>query len=1447
MGIAVLGPLSLDGYDAVLGRRDRVVLSALAVHPGQVVSFDRLVDVLWGDAPPPSAAKVLQGCVVRLRKVLGPRAVETSPAGYRLMVPLHEIDSQRFERAVERARGLLADGAAERAAVVLTEALALWRGVPLVDLEGWDTARIEAGRLSELRLEADELYVEATLKAGHNDRVLAKAQAMVREAPLRERRWVLLARTQYQSGRQGDALRSLRRVRAVLGSELGLDPGPEIEQLEHAILKQDPSLVIAAAPDPDPACPYPGLLPYGISDAVVFFGREKDVTACLHRLRDFSVLAVVGPSGSGKSSLVRAGVAAALERDGNRVEIITPGPHPMNALATASSTRRSILVVDQCEEVFFLCQDQAERADFLSTLAGRGQAGDLILSLRADRLGEVAAYPDFARLVEKGLFLIGEMDEDDLREAIAGPARQAGLAVEPGLVDLLVSEVERQPGALPMLSHALSETWQRREGRTLTVTGYRDSGGIRGAVTKSAEDIYAQLDREQQSVLREMLLRLVPPGEDGEPVRARLPRRLVIADSAHDEIIDMLVSSRLVTSDDGVVELAHEALARAWPRLRGWLEEDIDGQRISHHLAIAADAWDALGRPDSELYRGVRLSTALDWRRRSNQTLSEVEQAFLEHGERVADAEVMAAAEHARHQSQVNRRLRGLLVAASALMVATLIAGLFAVRQASQAEDARRAAEDSRELADAAALAADSRRLGARALITRDISLSMLLAVQGVKLENSPESRANLTAALAKRPQLAGTTIGEEPPFVGAFGAEREEVASTVGAGSHFGSLAGANKRIPAWYGARWFLATSDGTNRVVFYDGLGEFLGARRVGERHNSGYDVSVVFRPDTFLLAVGMNTEDPAPVKLLSALTRRPVERQLRGFPEEPSAVVDLDFSANGRYLAGTFESSSRGRGSEEFALVWDVRRRHSPRTVALPSASNGLAVSPDGETIYTSWPLTAHDVSTGRRLWRSPLDGARHLDINDAGTLLAMPEWDDVKNNNVVLVDAQTGKLERRLYGHREQTGDVRFSPDGSVLASVSNDETVLLWDVRTGTVRDQLETGQVNAASFSPDGTKLVTSGEDTALRLWDLTGEARYIPRVGTGPRLTLLQASIRPSPDGRSLAYTWVSNGIYRLRFHDVVTDESGQTLDAGLSESIGAGAWRSDRERFATGGGNGVVRVWRPDTGKILEERKVGRSLITSLEYSHDGKRLVASETSGLVRVVDSETLLPLGTPVDLQGDACCITAGAERGVVFAFSDPSDGRENPALPPHTQWNLIDLNSGRVIRSRRLGLDVRDADVSPNGNLVAATGTGGAMLLLDARSGRPVRRPVDGHDADASGVRYSEDGANIATTATDGTVSLWDGQTGDLLQTVGLVDRVPLVAEFLYGDEQLLIASYSGDVYRWDTSRYWAISFACRLAGRRLTREEWQEYLGDRPYRPDCPVGPSGLQDPIF
>jgi WD40 repeat protein/DNA-binding SARP family transcriptional activator len=1408
VGIAVLGPLSVDGAPAELGRRDRVVLAALVVRPGQVLSAGQLAEVLWADEPPASWQKVIQGCVMRLRKVLGPGSIQTLPSGYRLSIAQDQIDAQRFELSVERARQLLNSGDdPSRAAFLLTEALGMWRGRALDDLDDWPPARIEAARLEELCREAEELYVEAALRTGNSDRVLAKAQTLTREQPLRERRWALLALAQYQAGQQHDALATLRRVRKVFNRDLGVDPGPELGRLEEAMLRQDPSLLEhPPLPEPSPVCPYRGLLPYDADDADTFFGRAGDVDACLRLLGAAGVLAVVGPSGSGKSSMVRAGVVAALRRDGRDVTVITPGPHPEEALMLLPRRRSgTTLVVDQFEETYTVCRDPAERQRFLDDLVEHAEKGPLVLVLRADHFGDVSAHRGLAGVVQRGLHLVSGMREDELRTAITEPARLAGLTVEPALVEVLVQEVSGSPGALPMLSHALQETWQRREGRTLTVAGYRASGGIREAVARSAEEVYAGVPAEQRPMLRALLLRLVTPGPKGDPVRGRVPRRLVVTNPADDDIIDVLVGSRLVTSDDGVVEIAHEALAREWPRLRGWLEEDVEGQRILHHLAVSADSWDALGRSDSELYRGARLAQAMDWRARTNPALSALEQDFLAAGEHLAQAELRIAQDQARQQRRVNRRLRGLLAVAAVLVLVATAVGTYAVRQRDKADEAARTATRAAEILQA-------RQLGSRARLVPDISEALLWALEGVAMDDSAETRDDLQAVISRVPNL----VRSAPSAQGYVDALQVSPDGTR-------------------------IASPDDQGSIHLYDAAsGRLLHSAHLEDAARDQLFMTDAFSPRDDYLAVGITDplDRPHPVRLLDAHTLAPAGISLDLPRGDRRYANDLAFSADGRYLAVSLQRTPPGRQWSWFdpclVAVWNLSDPHArPRTIHIHAGVQGVALSADGRTVYTAAPLTAYDVASGRVLWSDP----RHssfltLDLSPDGRLLASEVHSDSHPGPIRVTDAATGDTLRILRGHAAALRDARFSDDGRTLASVSDDGRVIVWNPRSG---HRLFTASTSSdlwtVDLSPDGRRLYTGGQDGMVRTWDLYGDQLLLPRIATVGSGTYVDVSA--SPDGRTWAFLESAEPRSEVTLLDTTT---GAVVTSSVRGEVDLdfytpGAWSPEGDRFAVANHAGDVVVLDARSGAQLVRRRVVRrgAEVWSMGYVDDGRRIAIGDSRHQLTFVDAETLRPSGQGFDIASDCCVVTTPDGRTGLF-FEDSADGGTDT-------WRIMDIGSGRVLGEGEVGQRVVSAAFSPDGRHAAITGEGAELLALDVATGRLTRIPSTSDAKKGLWVRWSPDGARIVTGASDGTVRLWDAASLRLLSTAAVPGRRDVgVSPTFTGARQVTIASYDGNLYQWDTDPDRTVAFACQMAGRNLTPDEWAAALPDRPYEKTCP-----------
>ncbi|MFC4786015.1 nSTAND1 domain-containing NTPase [Nocardioides sp. MAHUQ-72] len=1420
MGIAVLGPLEVDG--AALGARDRVVLAALAMAPRQALGAEQLADALWGAAPPPSWRKNLQSCVVRLRRVLGPDAIVTTPQGYRLAVPHDDVDADVFERLAARGRELLTLGEDERAVYSLARALALWRGRPFSELEEWEPGRTEAGRLGELRLGAEEDWLDASLRSGHHAEVLSRAQAMVRDAPLRERRWQLLALAEYRCGRQGEALGTVQELRRMLARELGLDPDPATLALEEAILRQDPALVVAPAPAVTDHSPYLGLSAYDVADAEAFFGRDRDLAACLQRLHETGVLAVVGPSGSGKSSLVRAGVAAALRAGGHPVEVVTPGARPLDCWPSVQpGPRPTVVVVDQCEEVFTLCREPAARTAFLDLLVTHAAARDgprLVVALRADRMGDLAGQPAFGRLVEQGLHLLGAMDEDGLRAAIEGPARQAGLVLEPGLVDLLLREVEGEPAALPLLSHTLRETWVRREGRSLTVAGYRASGGIRQAVARTAEDVYERLDERQRGMLRELMQRLVAPGPEGQPVLSRVPRRLLGGDPTQQAIVETLVGARILTSDEDSVALTHEAIVRAWPRLGRWLDEDLEGRRILHHLAAAAQEWDRLGRPVSELYRGARLQGALDWQRSARPELARSEREFLDAGRELAEVEERSASRRAHEQARMIRRLRVVLAGAVGLLLVALVATVFAVHQG-------RVADRSASAATLAGTAAVARAAGAAALVTDDIDESLLLAVAGVRLDDSVASRRSLQATIARFPRLWSST-----PMPGEEQVLGVDVAARGG-----------------------LVATMDYLQTVRVYDGSsGRLVASRQVGQPNGVGIerDRLVEFAPDGRSLAVvATGGGDPA-VLLLDAHTLRPVAGLAA--PRGRGWVgTDLAFSADGSHLAAAVrrvqvvrEDPSTGSVAAvaAAALVWDLRQGGPPVRVPLRDPEwQSVALSPDGTRLYSTGPLTVHDLRNGsHRVLDDRVVGP--LEMGRGGRTLVTTSW-----NGPVVEDLRTGRSTR--IDTDLDVADVRLSRDARTLLLVQwGDRKAEVWRLDGSKVDGprvtlDLDRGMARAVDLAADGTYVYSTSGSTALRRWDLTGRRELVRRVRLPLRREQGAFSV-VSPDGRREIFA--AAGRYSFGFRDLRTGEETRLIPWGAGYRHTIGAWHPDGRHYASAVGD-RLSIWDMRTGRLAESARLPGDRVSEIDFSPDGTRLAVAEVSGRVTMLSTRTWEPVGRQVEVGDKVSWVQAVPDdRTVVVLTGGP--GTQQLRIAPSPGWAVLDLEAGTVRSRGDLGMAHGSwLDVSPDGRYAAvaggtfaeridATGADGVLAVLDLRAGRLVRPPVIAHQGAAFQLAYSPDGTRILTTGLDGTVALWDAARGTSLGRVELDGRPYTAAAFTDdGHEARIVEWWSGRVWTWPLDTDAALVHACRAAGRDLTLEEWRDHFGGLPYQRVC------------
>jgi WD40 repeat protein/DNA-binding SARP family transcriptional activator len=1189
--------------------------------------------------------------------------------------------------------------------------------------------------------------------------------------------------------------------------------------------------------------PYKGLRPFGEADALDFFGRHALIDRLVARLRDTvegsRFLGIVGPSGSGKSSAVHAGLIPALRAGAVYgatrwfvVEMV-PGDHPFEELEVALLRIASdppstlvdrfrgdrgladaaeqvlppdgselFLVIDQLEELFTHVEDEETRAWFLASLATAAtdprSRVRVLVTLRADYFDRPLAYPGFGPLLGSRTEAVTPLTPAELELAISGPAERIGLDVEPELLAEIVADSTGRLGALPLLQYALTELFERRQDGALTVSAYREVGGVGGALAGRAEHLFEATggDGGREST-RQLFLRLVNVDEGVEDLRRRVRRSELDSIEGDREAmtaaIDAFTRHRLLTSDrdpvtrEPTVEVAHEALLRAWPRLRGWIDGSREDLLNHRRLATEAAQWEDAARDPSFLLRASRLERLEAWAASSSFALSSAEREYLETSVREREAEQAAEEARRRRERFLERRsMKRLRALVAVLAAAALVAMSLTV-----------VARNQRNRAEHESLIATARELAAAAVANLhvDVERSLLLALEAVQTTYRADGTVLIEAEeVLHRAVQAHRLVFTVPGYRGEFSAD----------------------------GSRLLVAGPQPGEADVYQTATGERIStaiASGSGSQGGSGDRLGLVFSADGRLFATwGGDTQD---IRLFETATGEEVQRL--SVPQ--GALYDPAFSPDGRFLAvgGPASGWTGDPACCPQTYLFDLR---AGALLNIQFAIGPITFSPDGKRslIADSWhdpSLEAwvagyiHDV---RQRGASTVD-ARVPVYHFPGQEADVPIYEGVVGTN--LTRGQT------LLGHEGDVLGAAWSPDGERVVTLSpqrvvvwdvsmpkayepytykdpsnlllpdsavsppaglftavafgpesriatgmSDGTTIVWKLSAGGAEPILTLAGHDAAvgtvDFSPDGTRLTTSSDDGRVRVWDIT-------LAGGHERLTLAGAGgLAYSPDGALLA---VGSEDGDVHLYEAAGGGERLVLE-GHEGRVNAIAFDPSGTTLATAGFvDGTARIWDAASGGVVARVQLARP------STYAGGRCPLYRTS-LTQAFDV-AFSPDGTMLATGG-----WEGASSTIIW---DPATGERQRVLaqdPEQGQWGRsVDFSpDGRLVAGE--GWDdvfvwsVEDAAIvarmreeqvttlafSPDGRHLATGSLDGSLKVWDARTGRQLDS-LTGNLGQVLDLAFSPDGVSLATSSSDGTVRLWDVGTGR--QTVTLASGV--------------------------------------------------------------------------
>jgi WD40 repeat protein/serine/threonine protein kinase/energy-coupling factor transporter ATP-binding protein EcfA2 len=1181
------------------------------------------------------------------------------------------------------------------------------------------------------------------------------------------------------------------------------------------------SMVADLMDDEDIQNPYKGLRAFQQADSANFFGRDALIGRILERLlervdsRDF--LAVIGPSGSGKSSVVKAGVLPRIQqgildetRDWYSIEMV-PGTHPFEELEVAlmgiasdeipnlreqlleserglvravkrllpSEDAELVLLIDQFEELFTLVEREEVREKFLAMLgaavADQRSRIKIIVTLRADFYDRPLMYGDFGELIRQRTELVLPLNQEELTESIVEPAKQVSVHMENGLVEAIIKDVKQQPGALPLLQYALTELFERRTGRMMTLKAYQDIGGTAGALARRAEELYTQFDDDKRDTARQLFMRLVTLGDGAEDTRRRVLQAELLSITSQqrhmNDIIEDFGRYRLLTLDhdpatrSSTVEVAHEALIRQWERLRGWLDENREGLRLQRRLTSATEEWLASGKDRSFLARGVRLQQFEDLAKTHEFAQNETELAYLEASiaARVAlEAQERAQKEREEHlEQQARSRLRALAGVMSIAAIVGIALAIIAILQSQAAASAQMAAEDARiiaeqneEQAQRSAAEASSLALAANArnaVGEGDSQLALILAIEA--------QRAYTPAPAEVMRVLSNTAYAEGPRY--RFDAHSGSVTDVrFSADGRYAVSGGYDGQIIVWD-----ITTGDGVMVV-----------------------DVSA---DETFVLQVDIAPDGSSVAGALSdgtvGIFAVPSGDILHRITAHTGITTAITYSTDGNsvisggddWLIHRWRVSDGGlmgsyRGHRGVILALDTNSTDTRLISSSADATMADSSTDEEERFVNVWNMTAYQLA----YTIDPESGfVRTIDFSPDDSMIAVGIWDSGNSGTARIYDAQTGEETERFFAHTTPLTAVRFSPDSRYLVTAAWDRNVRVWDIRRGIEVDNFVgfTDRILAVDYSQGGDYLAIAvgnigdndfelardnATDTSVWLWDITNRDQILAFEGHRDWLWTVDISangelaasgsgplrLPTTQQGEEVVSIDTSIRIWRID-----TGEEILRLD-GHSNTVDSVKFLPDNERILSSAWDGLIILWDINTGERLNIYRGHDGAVYKLALLNNGEQFLSAGGDGRILLWDTAT-----------------------GEILRQFEGHESAVNGIMPNSDETLLISGSSDRTLRLWDLttGEEIRqftghtstvnEAIFSPDGNSVVSSSWDDTIRMWDVATGAEVRQ-FTGHNGNTFGLAFSDDGAILLSTSQDTTVRMWDVASGEEL-----------------------------------------------------------------------------------